>query len=615
MRLSLFWRLAAVLFLFFTVLRLEFLIWNRELFSEDSVGTLLKACLLGLRFDAAAIGWLMLPVLIWGWVVKRAYFIPVFLVMLPFWFFTAVDIELWNFFGRRMSLSVLKMFREADGKVGPIVIEYLPWILLGLAIASVFFVWLWRVCWKGPAFKGPRKILILEQIVIVLLLVVGMRGGFQKKPLTPVNAHLFDRAHLNQLVLNTPFTILKSLKGSGLQKEKHFETYEEAYQLVNSAVASVKVVPQMPAGRPNVVILILESFSWEYTALNPNLQKEYTPFLNSLMKQSLTFTKGMANGRRSIEGVAALMSGIPALMEEPFITSEFATNNFEGLGSIFARRGYTTSFFHGGDNGTMHFDAFTSRAGFQSYYGSREYPNAQDHDGVWGIWDRPYLQYYVNQLNQQTEPFMSAMFTLSSHQPYRVPEAEKERFPEQDEHLILKAVTYADSSLQDFFEKAKAQPWFENTLFVLVADHTGPVVFHRKESPLVAYRIPILFYHPKIREWPAEIPRDQVAQQIDIPASLFDLLGFENEKVAPLSRSLFRPGPKHYTAFAAGVYWHTDGTTILTKQGQQKSYSDFNNPIVKVTPTPQIAKNLEDHLKADQQVFSWGLWENKLYGP
>ncbi|MFN8791671.1 MAG: LTA synthase family protein [Bdellovibrionales bacterium] len=611
MRFSHFSRLVAVLVLFFTVLRLEFWFWNRELFSEESWATLAWACFLGLRFDAAALAWLLMPTLIWGWVVGRAYFIPLLVSLFPFWVLTVIDMELWNFFGRRMSLSVLKMFREAEGKTGPMVLEYFPWICLGVFLGLIFFAALWWVCRGFQRGAVSRKRWWLEQVAIVIVLVVAARGGLQKKPLNPVNAHLFERAHMNQLVLNTPFTLLKSLKGSGLQRESFFRTDEQAFSHVNAAVVSEKFVPKLQGETPNVVILVLESFSWEYTGLNPRLQQEYTPFLNSLMKKSLTFTKGFANGRRSIEGVAALLTGIPALMEEPFVTSEFATNDFEGLGEVFARRGYLTSFYHGGDNGTMHFDSFTAKAGFQSYFGSREYPNPDDHDGVWGIWDRPYFQYFAQELSGQKEPFLSVLFTLSSHQPYRVPEFEKDRFPEQPEHLILKSISYADSALRGFFKTAEKQPWYSNTLFILVADHTGPIIFHRQDHPLVEYRVPLLFFHPGIKNWPSEIDRTQIAQQIDLPASLYDLLGFEGEKVPSLSRSVFRSGPKTYTAFAAGVYWHTDGEVILIEQGRQKNFVKFDSPLLPFPSQVPQAEKLSEQLKAVRQVYSSDLWNQR----
>ncbi len=615
MHFRLFWRLTGLLFLFYTVMRLQFLFWNRELYSEDSFFTLLEAFAHGLRFDAVSIGWTLLLMMIWGWVVRRAYWIPLFFVMLPFWVLTVIDTELWSFFGRRMSLSVLKLFREAEGKVGAMAGEYAPWIVLACLIGAALFFLMARVTWKTATFRASKSLWKtgLGQLALLALVILASRGGWQKKPLTPVNAHLFEKSHLNQLVLNTPFTLLKSLKGSGLVKEKYFESHQQALSFLNFSLEEERVLPSVSwTQKQNVVVIILESFSWEYSALNPAVNHDYMPFLNALMKESLTFRNGMANGRRSIEGVGALLSGIPALMEEPFISSEFSTNKIEGLGAVFSRHGYSTSFFHGGDNGTMHFDAFATKVGFSQYFGSREYPNPQDHDGIWGIWDRPYLRYFAHSLNDQREPFLSVVFTLSSHQPYLVPEDEKSLFPER-EHPILKSVAYADSSLKEFFEIARTQSWYENTLFVILADHTGPMVFHRQDTPLMAYRIPILFYHPKISQWPEKIDRLQLAQQIDIPGSLYDFLGFDEALTTPFSRSLFRTGPKHYTAFAAGIYWQTDGKTILVEQGKQRGYVEFDAPFVKTNPSAEIKSRLQSQLQATRQIYSFSLWENAIY--
>jgi phosphoglycerol transferase MdoB-like AlkP superfamily enzyme len=408
--------------------------------------------------------------------------------------------------------------------------------------------------------------------------------------------------------LNTPFMILKTFKKSSLERQAHFENHSEALKLVNGGIESSPVLPLMPSEpRQNVVIVILESFSWEYTSLNPQADKSYTPFLDSLMRQSLVFSKAMASGRRSSEGVAAILSGIPALMEEPFITSEFSTNQFEGLGHVFTKAGYDTSFYHGGENGTMHFDAFSAKAGFQKYFGSKQYPKSDDYDGIWGIWDRPYLQYFAQELDQKPRPFLSVVFTLSSHQPYRVPAGEP--FADlKTPHPILNAVAYTDSALKDFFATVEKTEWYSNTLFVILADHTGPQVSSEFDDKIAAYRIPILFYHPRVKDWPSGIERDSMVQHIDIAASLYDLLGLKGSSTS-LSRSVFRPGPRTFTAYVPGLYIHTDGKTVLIEQNKKNSFIDFNQHRQFVEPSPELEKSL----RAVKDIFSQGLWDNSLY--
>ena len=611
MRLSLFWRLALILFLFYMTLRGQFLQWNAPLFADENISDLLRAFWVGIPFDLVAISWTLVPVLIWGWFVRGLYWIPFFLIQIPLWVISVIDIEMWKFWGRRMTFSSLEILKEGQGKTAGIAGDFMGWIILATFIGFIFWglsIWVFKKESKKP-FTWKSKRAIFEQVLILALLVIGTRGGFQRKPLTPVNADTFSKAQMNQLSLNTNFMLLKTFRKASLAREKHFEDKTQALQLVNGGWAAHPYLPELPKDKKmNVVIIILESFSWEYTSLNPTAPRSYTPFLDSLMKKSLTFPRGMASGRRSIEGVAALLSGIPALMEEPFITSEFSTNQFVGVGHVFSKAGYDTSFYHGGGNGTMHFDAFTAKAGIQNYFGSQQYPNQKDNDGVWGIYDRPYLQYYADELSKKKEPFLSAIFTLSSHQPYKLP-AEEPFNRLETPHPILKAIAYTDSALEDFFKKAEKEPWYQNTLFVLSADHTGPQVFTEFDDKVSAYRIPILFFHPQVTEWPAEIERNELAQQMDIPGSLYDITGMENAKTTALSRSVFRPGPRTFTAFIPGMYLHTDGKTVLIEQSKVKNFVEFDHYKKAEPENPELEKSL----KAVKEVFSQGLWDNALY--
>ncbi len=612
MRFSLFWRLALILFLFYMSLRVEFLGWNFRLFAHENLSDLVKAFWVGIPFDMVSISWTLLPVVLWGWLIGRFYWIPFFLIQIPLWLVNVIDVEMWKFWGRRMTYSSLDILKEGQNKTAGIISGYVIWMILAALLGGLFWYWSYRVIKKESRrpFTWKSKMAVIEQVVIVILLVIGSRGGLQKKPLTPVNADAFERAQMNQLSLNTSFMLLKTVGKNTLPRVKYFPQHDEALKLVNGGINSQPILPQMNfTQKQNVVILILESFSWEYTGLNPENHHSYTPFLDSLMKRSLTFTRAMASGRRSIEGVAAIMSGIPALMEEPFITSEFSTNQFVGLGEVLDNQGYDTSFYHGADNGTMHFDAFTAKAGIRHYFGKNEYPRPEDSDGVWGIYDRPYLKYFADQLTQKKQPFFSALFTLSSHQPYKLPPSEAQYDHIKGPHKILRSISYTDSVLADFFKYAEKQPWYSNTLFIISADHTGPQVFTDFDDYIKAYRIPILFFHPQIPKWPEQIDRQELVQQIDIPASLYDFLKIPNVKTVALSRSVFRPGPRTFTAFIPGLYLQTDGKTVLIEQHNKQTFVDFDNYKKEVPADPQLEKSL----KAVKEVFSEGLWDNALY--
>ncbi|HRO67247.1 MAG TPA: LTA synthase family protein [Pseudobdellovibrionaceae bacterium] len=332
--------------------------------------------------------------------------------------------------------------------------------------------------------------------------------------------------------------------------------------------------------------------------------KGYTPFLDSLAKKGLFFKNGIANGRRSIEGIPAVLSGIPAMMNEPFVTSTFSNGDFSGLGKRLVAEGYQTSFFHGGNNGTMHFDSYTESSGISSYYGASEYPDSKDNDGVWGIYDGPMLRWMKSRLDGFQTPFFASFFSLSSHNPYLIPDGVRDRFPEGP-LPILKTIAYTDDALREFFAEAEKSPWFRNTLFVITADHTFMPYLPQFDHEIGRYLVPILFYHPTMK-WPETIDRDQIVQQIDILPSILDFLGKSPEKANLLSRSVFVPGERSASVFVNGVSMliEKDRFLVWPQDQQIKLYSMTDPWRSAVLDEPKVKQHLEQRLKAAMQYFS-----------
>ncbi|MBX3041981.1 MAG: LTA synthase family protein, partial [Bdellovibrionaceae bacterium] len=346
-----------------------------------------------------------------------------------------------------------------------------------------------------------------------------------------------------------------------------------------------------------------ESFGREYMG-EVNGVQGYTPFLDSLAKKGLFFRNGIANGRRSIEGIPAVLSGIPALMNEPFVTSTFSNGDFPGLGKRLLAGGYQTSFFHGGNNGTMHFDSYTESSGILSYFGASEYPDAKDNDGVWGIYDGPMLQWMRTRLDETPSPFLASFFSLSSHNPYLIPDAVKDRYPEGP-LPILKTIAYTDDMLREFFEQAEKSPWFQNTLFVITADHTFMPYLPQFDHEIGRYQVPILFYHPTMK-WPDGIDQEQIVQQIDILPSVLDFLGVPWEKPNLLSRSVFVPGERTASVFVNGLSMliAKDQFLVWPQDQQAKLYSMRDPERKTALEEPEAKRHLEQRLKAAQQYFS-----------
>jgi phosphoglycerol transferase MdoB-like AlkP superfamily enzyme len=392
--------------------------------------------------------------------------------------------------------------------------------------------------------------------------IVGIRGGLQYIPIGIRNAVQVTNSAYTPIVVNTPFSIINTFTNDKLPDVHYLPD-----DVLRQYVEPVKEYPAARAFTPkNVVFVILESFSKEFTRLGGS--NSYTPFLDSLMDISLTCTRAYANGLHSAEGVPAILSGVPSLMEESITTSVYGANRLTALPAVLRDKGYATSFFHGGTNGTMSFDVFCAAAGFDHYYGRTEYGQEQDYDDNWGIWDEPFLHYFGQQLNQMKTPFMAAVFTLSSHPPFTLPQPYAHRFP-KGTLPIHACIGYSDYALRRFFADVRPMPWFANTLFVITADHCSPLSAHKsRQHNMGKYEIPVLFYAPgdtALRGY-----TDTLTQQIDILPSVLDYLGYDLPFFA-YGNSIFRASrhPRYAINQESGRYqWLMNNYLLQTIEAQ-----------------------------------------------
>ncbi|NJM10100.1 MAG: sulfatase-like hydrolase/transferase [Bdellovibrionaceae bacterium] len=310
-----------------------------------------------------------------------------------------------------------------------------------------------------------------------------------------------------------------------------------------------------------MVVLILESFSLEYVGA-ANDYPGYSPFIDSLAKKSFFFPYNFGNARRSIEGLPAVLCGLPAMMTEPVITSDFSNNRFDCLPKVLGRRGYSTHFLHGAHNGSMHFDTFSKIAGFENFVGLNEYPkdNPADLDEHWGVLDEPMLQYAIKTIDESPKPVMLSVFTLSSHHPYYIPPQHRGKFPKGTLE-IHESIGYTDYALKRFFEVAQTKPWFEKTIFVITADHTQKSDQAKYSNRIGGWRVPLLIYAPGLKPGQAEASPSRITQHVDIIPSVMDLLGVDLPDRLLTGQSVFdrgKEGRAYNFTYGSNSYWYID---------------------------------------------------------
>jgi phosphoglycerol transferase MdoB-like AlkP superfamily enzyme len=435
---------------------------------------------------------------------------------------------------RRTTSTVFDEF-SSEGNLGSIIgTEFLSHWYLVLLFALI--MWL---LWKFYATPNLNvKVLnkwkyngacLLSLLLFTPFCIAGMRGGFATavRPITISNAMQYtERPTDAPLVLNTPFSLLRTIDTNVFVVPNYFDSAEEM-----EAVYTPIHIPSdsLQMEKKNVVVLIVESFGREYIgALNKTLEdgkyKGYTPCVDSLISKSTTFSHSFCNGRKSIDGMPSILSSIPMFVE-PFILTPSSMNDYTGLAGILAKEGYETAFFHGAQNGSMGFQSFAQKTGFQRYYGRTEYEEScgtADFDGTWAIWDEPFLQFFANEMSKMKQPFMTSVFTASSHHPFAVPEKYKKQFVEE-ELEIHKCIRYTDMSIGKFFDTASRQPWFKNTIFVLTSDHTNMSNHAEYQTDLGGFCSPIIIYDPSRPEGKTV---DKIAQQIDILPTILGMLNY-----------------------------------------------------------------------------------------
>ena len=283
-----------------------------------------------------------------------------------------------------------------------------------------------------------------------------------------------------------------SVQHAQLKPKKYFENEE----LLLSNFNPIKQVPHLSSDtlKRNIVLIIVESLGKEYVGFY-NYGKGYTPFLDSIMQHSEVFMHAYANGKKSIEGIPAVLSGMPSLMQVPYLSSNYHSNLLRSAGYYLQEIGYTAGFYHGGKNGTMSCDNYIALSNGGEYFGKNEYPNNEDFDGFWGISDRPYLQYVAKQIGNGVGPTFATVFTLTSHHPYQLPNAEVSKFKE-GALPIHKTISYTDDALRDFFETAAKQHWYQNTTFIITADHSAENQYKYYQTPQGKFEIPLFIYRP-----------------------------------------------------------------------------------------------------------------------
>jgi len=620
-------------FALFLLCRIIFIIANKEYYSDTEFSHLLKLIYGGLKFDFASIFYLsavsffmmIIPMKFslkstYTKIAKYFFVIPVSIGL----FANLYDTAMFPFNGRRTNFSFFKEFSNENNLLGVLLKGFVDFWPLTLAAAVMIFClvkFYYRPKIKEEDFLDKKYTLKVLPITLLFIyfFMAGLRGSLiidaDHRPMNMNNANEYiKKSNESAIVLNTPYCILRTAGKISFSDPDYFP--KDELETIYTPLHTPKKEKELK--KLNVVILILESFGKEYSGFFNN-NEGYTPFLDSLYQQGLSFLNSFATGRKSIDAMPSILAGIPYLTDH-FFMGMYSNNKVNSIASLLKTKGYYTAFYHGAPNGSMGFLNFSKLAGFEDYYGMTEYCNdtrfnaMNDFDGHWAIWDEEFLQFYAKSMNEIPQPFVTACFTATSHNPFRIPEKYKERFQEGPQP-ITKCIQYTDNAIRNFFNTMKKYPWYENTVFVITADHTNQTLSHEYTTDRNIFKVPILFYHPgsnikKISQ--------KLVCQTDITPSILDYLGFDEPYIA-FGNSFFSQTDTlgYVVNYSEPLYQISKGEFFLQFDGQKET--GFFKPETDIFLKDNLIgtyKEEEDEmlklLKAEIQQYHERMIENRL---
>jgi phosphoglycerol transferase MdoB-like AlkP superfamily enzyme len=541
--------------LLFETARIVFLVYNcrsHPIPFTTALGSLQH----GLRMDLSMAAYLILPVCVF---VLVSLFVPFFrravvyqvytaLLLLLFLLVTLSDLEAFRAWGFRLDTTPLKYLsspREAWASV-----SHLPvfWILLGFLIIYAAAVWaanrLLRQ-WSALLQRDDRRWLTaLALLGLTAFLIVPIRGGFQLAPMNQSGVYFSENNFANQAAINPAWNLLYGLTDETSDTKNPYDYFPpaRAKQIVDSLYTRSTAGPVLKTTRPNVIVIIWESFTEKATHVSVN-GTAVTPAFNALQAEGIYFSNAWASGDRTDRGIPAVLSGYPALPQTSIIRMPGKSARIESLPHLFGKLGYRTPFYYGGETEFANIKSYLLQHGCRPIVDIHEFAKG-DRNSKWGAHDGVVAARIQADLAGATQPFFATWLTLSSHEPFETPvptvipgAAETSRF--------LNTLHYTDSVVGAFVAYGKRQPWWNKTLVVIVADHGHPLPASGRE--LDRFRIPMLLLGGAL----TTIGRtnDTIVSQLDIAATVAAQAGLD-PRAFPFSRNLFAPRPSPWAFFA-----------------------------------------------------------------
>lgn len=554
---------------------------------SDGAEILAKSTFHGFALDISMVGYLFVVFLFF--IMISAAFKSQLLLQIWKWFFVILafsifiiafaDAELYRVWGSRFNAQALEYMRHPREAMASSSEAY--WgriIIISVLLSVAFYYWINRIFFKYKKVQSRWIPLIISPIFMVSCAPV-LRGGFQTIPINQSAVYYSANPFHNQAAVNGAWNLMYYVVNP--QKQSNPEAYKFGlngtwYQNYFGA-DSIKKYEICNTKKPNVVIIILESYS-AYVSNYFRQKNNASPFFDSLAKTGLSFTRAYSQGDRTDKGLAAVLSGWPGQPWQSILSAPEKAAKLPSLAALSKSKGYNNYFFYGGDAAFGNMAAYLRNTGFERIVDEKDFKDEQK-GSKWGAHDVYLLKKAADFLQQSKQPFFATILTLSSHEPYEIPDV-KNTGDELTKYF--RSIRYTDDCLKDFFTSVRNESWFQNTLFVLVADHGRNLGLPAMDffQPR-HFEVPIVIWGP-VLEMSAKGKIDSnICGQTDIaetlnaevfhgPANLFPWGRRLNGNHTPAAFFAFSNG-FGYVGNKGAISWGNDPAGIMEKTGKTDS--------------------------------------------
>ncbi|MBO7379296.1 MAG: LTA synthase family protein [Bacteroidales bacterium] len=569
--------------LLFVIGKYVFMLYYSDVFGAYTAWQWVQVLYFGLPHDLTSAGYLMaLPFLLqivfvwWRGTWHRRFmrfWIGLCLFLVIFNYYS--DLILYGYWGFRLDRTAL--FYLFDSPLDAL--GQAPWYMLCLFPVFIFLTW-WPLkhilCRFYPERRNGSSLVLGSRtersrntflaVLCCGLLFVAIRGGVTTSTMNVGRVYFSSEMPLNHAATNPFFSFMSSVfkKQKDFGKQYRFMPAEEAAAAVQEmntpGVLSADSVSGSPesgmlprrllrTNRPNVVLLILESFSGAAcTGVSADANPAIMPAVNRLYQEGIGFTNFFGNSFRTDRGVAAIMASYPGQPTNSVMKDQNRCNRLDYFSQAMKEEGYSLHFVHGGDVNFTNMKGFLTAAGFTDITGDTDFP-VSERLSKWGVPDGKMFDYLYDEIVADTARFLKVMLTLSSHEPFDVPFR-------HFENPYVNSVAYADSCLGSFVNRLKETPAWDNLLIIGVADHAfGNYPAGIQNHEIMRYRIP-MFWTGGAMAASGTCPT--YGSQTDLGATLLNQLEIGHDQLK-FSKDLMDSTIGHY-----GFYAFSDGFGFVT---------------------------------------------------